>query len=101
MPDTAATLVNEVDRLGSMPELAARLDEMLEDENSSAWDIGRVIEQDPGLSAALLRLANSALYNVGRVPVTAADRAVTMVGASRVRDLAYGVFAVSAFPTTS
>lgn len=97
MPDSASTLVNEVDRLGSMPEVAARLDRMLEDENSSAWDIGRVIEQDPGLSAALLRLANSALYNVGGVPVTAADRAVTMVGAGRVRDLAYSVFAVSAF----
>ena len=90
-------LVDEIDRLASMPDVAVRIDEMLEDENSSAWDIGRIIERDPSLTAAMLKLANSALYNTGGVPITAIDRAVTIVGARRVRDLAFGVFAVSAF----
>ena len=93
---TPDELVGEVSKLASMPDIALRINDLLNDENSSAWDIGKLIEQDPGLSAALLRIANSALYNIG-IPVTAIDRAVTAVGTREVRDLAFGVCAVAAF----
>lgn len=93
---TAEELVKEIDALASLPDIAIKINDLLQDASSSAWDIGNVIEQDPGLSAALLRIANSAVYNSG-VPVTAIDRAVTMVGTREVRDLAFGVCAVAAF----
>ncbi|MEO1421309.1 MAG: HDOD domain-containing protein, partial [Pseudomonadota bacterium] len=93
---TPETLASEVSDLASMPDIAIQINNLLSDPNSSAWDIGRLIEQDPGLSAALLRIANSALYNNG-IPVNAIDRAVTVVGTREVRDLAFGVCAVEAF----
>ncbi|MEL6367371.1 MAG: HDOD domain-containing protein [Pseudomonadota bacterium] len=93
---TPETLASEVSDLASMPDIAIQINNLLSDPNSSAWDIGRLIEQDPGLSAALLRIANSALYNNG-IPVNAIDRAVTVVGTREVRDLAFGVSAVEAF----
>lgn len=96
MTDTAKSLVEEVDQLASTPDIAIRISELLDDAESSAWDIGKLIEGDPALSAALLKMANSALYNRG-VPVTAVDRAVTMVGGREVRNLAFGVCAVNAF----
>lgn len=96
MTDTVEALVDEVDKLASTPDIAVRINDLLGDDESSAWDIGKLIEQDPALSAALLKMANSALYNRG-VPVRAVDRAVTMVGAREVRNLAFGICAVNAF----
>lgn len=93
---TPESLVNEVNSLVSMPDIALQINDLLQDPNSSAWDIGRLIEQDPSLSAALLRIANSPIYNPG-IAVTAIDRAVTMVGTREVRDLAFGICAVEAF----
>lgn len=92
---TASALASEVTELVTFPDIAFRINDLLNDENSSAWDIGALIEQDPGLASALLRIANSPIYNAG-VPVTAIDRAVTVVGAREVRDLAFGVCAKSA-----
>ena len=91
---SATAIANEVTELTTFPDIAFRISDLLNDENSSAWDIGALIEQDPGLAAALLRIANSALYNSG-VPITAVDRAVAVVGAQEVRDLAFGLCARS------
>ncbi|MEL7312324.1 MAG: HDOD domain-containing protein [Pseudomonadota bacterium] len=93
---TPESLVNQVNTLVSMPDIAIKINDLLQDSNSSAWDIGRLIEQDPSLSAAMLRIANSPIYNPG-IAVTAVDRAVTMVGTKEVRDLAFGICAVDAF----
>ena len=82
--------------MASFPDVAFRINEMLGDENSSASDIGAVIEPDPALSAALLRIANSAMYGIGS-NVSTIDRAVTVVGLREVRDLAFGICATSTF----
>lgn len=92
---SADQLAAEVSQLASIPAIAFRVNDLLNNDSSSAWDIGALIEQDPALSAALLKIANSVLYNNG-IPVTAIDRAVTMVGAREVRDLAFAVCAGSA-----
>lgn len=96
MSTTAALIANEVSQLASIPDIAFQISDLLDDDNSSAWDIGRLIEQDPALSTALLRIANSALYN-GGIPVTAIDRAVTLVGSREVRDISFGVCTSTAF----
>ena len=59
---------------------------MVEDANSSAQDISKVIMQDANLSARLLRLVNSAYYGLpGKVATI--SRAITFVGTSELRDL--------------
>lgn len=93
---TAEQLASQVTDLASFPDVAFRVNEMLSDENSSAEAIGAIIEPDPALSLALLRLANSALYSVGG-SVSSVARAVTIVGLREVRDLAFGICATQAF----
>lgn len=93
---TPEALAEEVNQLASMPDIAFRINDLLDDDNSSAADIGQLIEQDPSLSIVLLKLANSALYNNG-APITAISRAVMTVGAREVRDIAFGVCASNAF----
>lgn len=89
-------MARDVTRLATFPDVAFRVNEMLADESSGAEDIGRVIEPDPALSAALLRLANSAMYSVGG-SVSSVARAVTVVGLREVRDIAFGICANQAF----
>lgn len=85
-PKTAQDLVANIDQLVSLPEVCVRINEMVEDANSSAQDISQVIMQDANLSARLLRLVNSAYYGLpGKVATI--SRAITFVGTRELRDL--------------
>ena len=96
MTTTANELVGSITKLTSFPDVAIRINDMLSDENSGATEIGALIETDPALSAAMLRISNSPLYNVGG-SVDSIDRAVTIVGTREVRDLAFGICASETF----
>ena len=96
MTITPHELAANITRLTSFPDVAFRINELLSDESSSAADIGALIEPDPALSAALLRIANSAMYSIGGTVSTVA-RAVTVVGLREVRDLAFGICANKTF----
>ena len=63
---------------------------------SGAAEIGKLIEADPALSAGMLRVANSAMYNIGG-NINSVERAVTVVGLRQVRDLAFGICANTTF----
>jgi len=93
---TPEELAGNITQLTSFPDVAFRINDMLSDENSSAADIGALIEPDPALSAALLRIANSAFYRISGT-VSSIERAVTVVGLREVRDLAFGICANTTF----
>ncbi len=72
-----------------LPRAFLTLQEVLGNPHSSLRDIAAVVSHDPGLSALLLKLANSAYYGFsGRVDTI--DRAVGLLGASEVHTLAAG-----------
>lgn len=85
-PKTARELVANIDQVVSLPEVCLRINQMVEDAESSAQDIAQVIMQDANLSARLLRLVNSAFYGLpGKVATI--SRAITFVGTTELRDL--------------
>lgn len=93
---SAAALVEGVGTLLSLPNVVARLDNIVNDPLSSNRDVARVIGEDPGLTARLLRLANSALYGFpGRIDTI--TRAVTIIGTHQLRDLALATGVVGMF----
>lgn len=96
MKPTAKEMAGGITQLTTFPDVAFRINKMLADENSGAAEIGALIEPDPALSAALLRIANSAMYSVGGT-VNNVSRAVTVVGLREVRDLAFGISAATTF----
>ena len=96
MTTTPEEIAANITELKSFPDVAFRINEMLSDESSSAADIGALIEPDPALSVALLRIANSAFYSIGGT-VSSVERAVTVVGLRDVRDLAFGICANTTF----
>lgn len=93
---TPFQLVQEVQNLISMPEVLLRVNRLIDDPASTSADVGRVITQDPGLTARLLRIANSSYYGPGRRIDTVA-RAVTQMGMRQLRDLVLTTAAASVF----
>jgi diguanylate cyclase (GGDEF)-like protein len=76
-------------RMPTSPALAARILELIRDPKSNAADFGRVLRTDPALSTRLLRLANSAAF-AQRSAVTTVERAVTVLGLTRVKSTSLG-----------
>jgi putative nucleotidyltransferase with HDIG domain len=89
-------LITDVSDLISLPEIATRITEMVDDANSSADDIAKVIAQDPGLAARLLKIANSPLFGLAK-EISSIPRAVTILGTKQLRDLVVSTTASHAF----
>lgn len=96
MAATPEELASSVTQLVTFPDVAFAIDEAISDEQSSAADIGSLILSDPALTAAVLRVANSALYNVAG-QVDSIDRAVSLVGMRELRDIVFGIYATETF----
>jgi len=75
----------------TFPEVILEFDDMLNDGVSDTGDFARLISRDPGLTATLLRFANSPMYGFSGEVSTIA-RAIALIGMQAIRNL---VFAVS------
>lgn len=93
---SATELVKDVSRLVTLPEVSIKVTQMVDDENSTAADIGKIISQDAGLSARLLKIANSPFYGLSS-KVDTVSRAVTILGLREIRDLVLSSTATRAF----
>lgn len=89
-------LVEEAPDLGSPPAVYRRLMEVLEDPNSGPHEVAAILSQDTSLTARLLRVANSAYFGFSR-PVDSVHKAVMLIGAVHVRDLALATSVTSLF----
>lgn len=94
MTDKRAGILERVLGTGSVPSispLAVRLVEMAADDRSSAQDLAKIIEQDPGLTARLLRLVNSPALRRSEDDITSISRAVVLLGLREVRIMALSI----------
>lgn len=73
-------------QLPTLPEVALRVRDVVDDENANASQISRIIAQDAALSARLIHVANSPLYR-GRNEIDRLDMVVARLGSKLVRNL--------------
>jgi len=90
-----ATYIQSV-KLPVMPEVAHALMRTLNDPNADIVMVSKVISKDPALTAALLRMANSAIFGLSR-SVNTLDGAVSVVGMSQIRARALSICIANAF----
>ncbi|NDY91385.1 HDOD domain-containing protein [Ideonella livida] len=83
--------------LPSMPEVASRLLKSFEREDMGMQELADLIGRDQGLSAKLLRLANSARYSP-RHTISSLKDAASTIGLNSLRDLALAACVAGAFP---
>lgn len=82
--------------VGTVQGLYERLTTVIDHPLSSAADVGRVIADDPGLTARLLRLVNSPIYGFPS-RIDTVSQAISIVGMTQLRDLAIGTSFMSLF----
>jgi HD-like signal output (HDOD) protein len=81
------SLFTRIKSLPPLPESTARIQAICNDPDSSLGDLARVVEQDPMLTANLLKAANSPLYGFSR-EIKTLMQAVSLFGMATVRGFA-------------
>jgi putative nucleotidyltransferase with HDIG domain len=85
--------------LPTLPALALEALLVINDVDSSASDLQKVISRDAALTARLIRYANSPLYR-GLNTITAIKPAITRIGFQRVKNAVYAVSMKEVFRTS-
>lgn len=89
-------LIRDISGLVSLPAVYYRVLELVEQENSTAAQLGEAISQDTNLTARLLRVANSAFYGF-QSRIETVSRAITIIGLRELRDIVLATSAIEAF----
>lgn len=93
---TVERLVEETRTVYSLPFFYERLNEAINHPRSSISDIAKIITEDQGLTARLLKLSNSPMFGYyGRVD--SIGKAVTIIGTQQLRDLALASSVIKIF----
>ncbi len=84
--DAVRELLGKIGKLPPVPSVYARLTSRLEDPSVSVFELGRIVAEDPALSAQVLKIANSAYFSHG-TPVSQIAAAAARLGTRLLRSL--------------
>ena len=94
-PTIQEVLSGNID-IASPPEIFLKVSEILDDPTKNAYDAGRIIEGDPGLTSRLLKIVNSAVFGFPS-KVTSITRAIAIIGNIELRNLVLATIVVDRF----
>lgn len=84
--ESVRELLGKIGKLPPVPSVYARLTARLDDPSVSVFELGRIVAEDPALSAQVLKIANSAYFSHGN-PVTQIAAAAARLGTRLLRSL--------------
>jgi hypothetical protein len=82
-PISREALLHVVKTLPAAPQILAQLGRLLLDINSDLGDITLLLKRDAALTARIIRISNSAIYNTG-LPFASLEKALARVGYTEV-----------------
>ncbi len=94
--DQVASLVGDVKALPTPPLVFAQINRVVNDENTSAFDVAAILAEDLAMSAKVLKLSNSAFYGFAN-PVPSVRQAIVMLGMNEVKNIVLSASALGAF----
>ncbi len=89
-------LVNKTVKLPTIPTVLLKLNEVVNDPDSSAEDVAKVISCDPSITTNILRIVNSAYYGL-QVRVSSINLAVSIMGFNMTKKVALKAAIFSVF----
>ena len=89
-------LLQDVEQLPALPQVVTQLLQMSLGDAAGADELAALIEQDPGLTARLLAMVNSAFFGFHR-EITSVRHAVVILGADEISQLATSLASVRLF----
>ena len=88
----------QAEDLPTLPEVAVRLQEMVNDTDSSAKDVARLIEEDPAITTKVLKMVNSFFYApLHGEEITQLQPAISRLGFVTVANIALSTSVFQAF----
>jgi HD-like signal output (HDOD) protein len=93
---TAERLVSGCSQVASLPDLYQRLNDAIDAPNTPFSAIARIVSDDTGFTARLLRIANSALYSFPS-RIETVERAMSIIGTRQLRELALATTVIRLF----
>ncbi|RMF61605.1 MAG: HDOD domain-containing protein [Calditrichaeota bacterium] len=88
--------VRNLSRLSTLPYIAAKVVELVENPKTSASTLGKIISMDQVLAARILKLANSAYYGFPR-KISTINLAIVVLGFNTLRDLVVSLSVIDQF----
>lgn len=85
-----------LEEIPTLPLVAMKVTELLNDPQSSSADVASILEKDQALTAKILKLANSSYYSIPG-GVTDVQRALSFLGFNTIAQLILGLSVVSVF----
>lgn len=82
----AIHIKDKVKSIPSLPEVVLKVMQLVQDKNSSAAILSKVISHDPGLTTRVLRLVNSSYYGFPK-QISTIQHAITILGFTTIRGL--------------
>ena len=86
-PERLAELLGSLHTIATLPEIAVRITECVNDPGSTVADLYEILANDPALVSRLLRLVNSAFY-LRSTEIDSIQRAIVLLGFDAVHHLA-------------
>ena len=95
MNDELQRRLKNCGNLPTLPGVAIQILQLCQDPNADLYGMAEAISHDPALSAAILRIVNSAYYGLSR-EIATLDHAVRLLGIDKIRTLALSFSIVGA-----
>jgi HD-like signal output (HDOD) protein len=88
--------IEGIEDLPTLPEVVIEITRLVENPDTTAEAIYKIVSADVSLSATMLKLVNSAFYGMSK-NVTSLEKAIKILGFATVRNVALAAFVFDAF----
>ena len=96
MEPTLEEIIDGVQDLVSLPDVYIKVRELLADPTSSIDEFAKIVSFEPGLTAKILRIANSAFFGFA-TKIDNITRAINIIGTGQLHDLVLATSAINTF----
>lgn len=79
--------LGEISHIATLPEVTIKIIQLVEDPDSTAQDLNKIISTDPALGARILKVVNSAFYGLPG-QIGSINRAIVLLGLNAVKNIA-------------
>ena len=86
-PQVVTTAIQEISHIATLPEITLKIIRLVEDPDSTAGDLNKIISNDPALGARILKVVNSAFYGLPG-QIGSINRAIVLLGLNAVKNIA-------------
>jgi HD-like signal output (HDOD) protein len=93
--------INEIRELPALPEIMLRVQALVNSEEGSAATLARIIEQDPSLTAKILKVANSSYFGSVNQRISSLRLALARIGFNEVRNIVTAMSLIKQFSRKS